>query len=194
MYEDIYDSVLFPFLQKSLKGSAKSIFCLLWYHINKRYGKTATRVKKIEFVCNGNICRSVFAERYASRLFAKMGYSIKSSSSGLWAKEGSGSPEDAIRAASIFNVDLQDHISRKTDVQYLKNADLIFCMHINQYQQLCRNFSAYKKKIFLLKAYTKPVCFDINIDDPYGKSIQQYFLCFEEISRSVEIVAGKLSL
>jgi protein-tyrosine-phosphatase len=67
-------------------------------------------------------------------------------------------------------------------------------MHINQYQQLCRNFSAYKKKIFLLKAYTKPVCFDINIDDPYGKSIQQYFLCFEEISRSVEIVAGKLSL
>lgn len=187
-------SDLFLFLVRSLKGLAKSLFCLVWYHIHSRQKKTVNGVKTIEFICNGNICRSAFAEKYATGLLAKVGYSIKSSSSGIGAKEGNGSPTEAIRAASMFNVDIGDHFSKKTDDHRLKNADLIFCMHFNQYRQLCKKFPAYKKKIFMLKAYTKPVCFDINVDDPYGKSIQQFFRCFEEISRAIVMIVEKIGL
>jgi len=187
-------SDLLDFPDRSIKDAVKKIFFFLYYHIHSRSGKPNARVKTIEFICNGNICRSAFAEKYTTGLLAKTGYSIKSSSSGLLAKEGTRSPAEAIRAAAVFNVDLGDHLSKKTDDHNLKMADLVFCMHINQYRQLCRMFPACKGKIFLLKAYTKPICFDINIDDPYGKSIQQYFRCFEEISRSIEMVVRKIGL
>ncbi len=185
-------SALSAFLIWSLKGSAKNLISLLWYHIHSRYKRSEINVKTIEFICNGNICRSVFAEKYAAELLEKKRYSIKSTSSGLWAKEGSCSPAEAIRAASMFNVDLSDHFSKRTDVQHLLNADLIFCMHINQYRRLCKMFPACKEKTFLLKAYTKPICFDINVEDPYGKSIQQFFRCFEEISSSIKMVVRKI--
>lgn len=181
------------FLFSLIKESLKRAFFFIWYYIHHRTKKTMTRVKTIEFICNGNICRSAFAEKYTANLLAKMGYSIKSSSSGIVAKDGTRSPEDAIRAASMFNVDLCDHISKKTDDSHLEKADLIFCMHFNQYRQLCRKYPTYKEKIFLLKAYRKPICFDLNIEDPYGKSIQQYQKCFKEISRSIEIALEKIT-
>jgi len=182
------------FLVRSVKNAVKRFFFSLYYQIHSRSEKVTTRVKTIEFICNGNICRSAFAEKYAAGLLAKTEYSIKSSSSGIWAKEGTRSPAEAIRAAAVFNVDLNDHMSKRTGGLNLKMADLIFCMHINQYRQLRRMFPEFKEKIFLLKAYTKPICFDINIDDPYGKSIQQYFRCFEEISRSIEMAVRKIGL
>lgn len=188
---DVSDRLVFPV--RSVKDTVKRYFCFLSYHIiNRRSQKSTTRVKTIEFICNGNICRSAFAEKYATGLLAKMGYSIKSSSSGIWAKEGTRSPAKAIKAASVFNVDLGDHISKKTDDHNLKTADLVFCMHFNQYRELCRKFPVYREKFFLLKAFIKPICIDINIEDPYGKNSEQYLKCFREISRSIEMAVGKI--
>jgi protein-tyrosine phosphatase len=193
LYKGDNDSDRLAFLGRSVKELLKRLFYFLWYHIHRRTKKPVTGVKTIEFICNGNICRSAFAEKYSSRLLAKKGYSIKSSSSGVWAKDGTRSPAEAIRAASVFNVDLCNHMSIKTDDSRLNKADLIFCMHFNQYRQLCRKFPAHKEKIFLLKAYNKRICFDMNIDDPYGKSVQQYHKCFKEISRSIEMALEKIT-
>lgn len=170
----------------------RNILNTILYYSRCKSNYLSPEIKTIEFICYGNICRSVFAEKYASAVFQKEGFQLNVSSSGIFANDGITSPVEAVRAAALFKVDLSNHHSRKTTWQSLKEADLILCMHFNHCIELWKRFPVYKERIFLLKAFTSPICFNFNIEDPYGKQKDDFIRCFKEIAVCVERLAKRI--
>lgn len=97
-------------------------------------------MRKLVFVCWGNICRSPMAERVASRMVAERDLDVVVSSVGISAEER-GNPIDR-RAAAVLTgagCDATGHRARAVTVADLQDADLVVAaegMHIARLKQL----------------------------------------------------------
>ena len=86
----------------------------------RRYRKVdGTRVRRLVFVCKGNICRSAFAEAMA----AKHGLAAKSM--GVEAENGVPAAQAAIAAARAFGIDLSSHRATHFAKFQLAHDDLV---------------------------------------------------------------------
>ena len=87
-------------------------------------------MKKIMYICTGNICRSAMAHGYMQHIVnnsdEKNNYLI--SSCGIYAMTGDKSTNNAIQAMKEYNVDLENH--RATNIRDIdiENYDLVLCM------------------------------------------------------------------
>lgn len=175
-------------------GQIKKITNYLTYYKNSKSNQIKSDVKIIEFICYGNICRSAFAERYANKVIKQRGLKIKCSSSGLCAENNKRSPQEAVKAALLYNVDLSRHLSKKTTKKKIQSADIVFCMHFSHYNLLLKRFPEYKKKVWLLKGVKGGNKFNLNIEDPYGKSQEKFGQVFKEISDCIDMVVTRFKL
>lgn len=160
-----------------------------------RVPATPSNPRSILFVCKGNICRSPFAEHLASRLQREgMTAGIRFSSAGLHVPKPIPSPENAIRVAKQFGVDLESHRSQSISLELVKSYDMIVAMEAWQYAELQFSFEQYQEKLFLLplldvngrgkeRGYAA-----FNIQDPYGGPPSAFEECFERVSRCIESV------
>jgi protein-tyrosine phosphatase len=161
------------------------------------YGRTISNpvlpsnIKSILFVCKGNICRSPFAEHYASKYFSASNqllyYSV-----GIKVEYPKPPPIEAIVSAKNFGIDLHDHKSREINYRLMEEYDLIIVMETWQHKYLRRNFRSFKNKIFLLPLFKKqevvPDSFYniYNIRDPYGKNVAEFDKCFRDINNCLD--------
>lgn len=156
------------------------------------YGKTLCNpvlpksVKSILFICLGNICRSPFAEKYASMNYKNTcGYNF--SSAGIQGEFPRSSPVEAREAARFYGIDLSGFLSRKFDNTMAEHYDLIFVMDVWQFNYMVRTHHAIRNKVFLLPLYEKYPLAVIdkytiyNIKDPYGKSLSDFSECYQRI-------------
>lgn len=144
------------------------------------------------FVCKGNICRSPFAEYFASKLEREGAFSrIKFGSAGLHVRKPLPAPEHAICVARQFGIDLENHRSQPISLNLVESYDMILAMEVWQYAELRSSFPLHHEKMFLLplldpdgvseeKGYAT-----FNIRDPYGGEPSAFEKCFERISRCV---------
>lgn len=166
----------------AVKRTIKDLLQSVSYKIVCSNLKNINKVEHIVFVCTGNICRSAFAEHAFKAMLVNN--KIKIESCGINVEKEICSPENAIRAGLIFNVDLRLHRSKSINQCDLLNADLILPMDYDHYQYLLINFPEYKSKIKLLKDFSRfPSNLMINIDDPYGLSIGAFIRCFSIINK-----------
>ena len=146
-------------------------------------------LKNIQFVCQGNICRSAFASVYFSSYSENKG--IKVASSGIWAREGRRAELLAIDSAFQFGISLKEHRAQKTNSRILQEADAIFCFEkwhilasVNIYPK-CAN------KIFSLSAVNGK---HYSIEDPYGGGIDEFEKTFQIISDLIRTLIRKLNV
>lgn len=80
----------------------------------------------IIFVCLGNICRSVMAERIAEKYFQTAGITVQLSSAGT-SNEEAGNPMDprAARLLQAHGYRVGDHKAHQITVAEIQNADLV---------------------------------------------------------------------
>lgn len=149
-------------------------------------------LRSVLFVCKGNICRSPFAERFASMLPCRgINSGIMFGSAGLHVRQPVPSPEDAIRVARRFGVNLENHRSQAISLELVKSYDMIIAMEAWQYADLRSSFKDYQEKLFLLplldpnSAGMEQGYAAFNIQDPYGGPVTTFEMCFERISRCV---------
>ena len=119
--------------------------------------------KSILFVCKGNICRSPYAERYASRTL-KNRYSF--SSSGYYPVDGRTSPEVAQRVALSQGVDLSEHRSQVINEELVARADLIFTFDEQNYRKIMGDFPNFAERVFAIGLLEPGPITDV--EDPYG--------------------------
>lgn len=145
--------------------------------------------RSVEFICSGNIIRSIFAEELARTMIAGLDLGhIDFTSSGLHAKPGTSSPAIAIEAAEEYGIDLQSHASMLYEPEASGSIDMIVCMEQGQYAELKKISPHRSTHFFLLPLFreqnTKRIrpTLVYNIPDPYGRPRESFEFTFAMIA------------
>ena len=137
----------------------------------ERYGAVDwSRVRRLHFVCKGNICRSAFGDALARS------HALAANSSGVHA--GDGGPADAVaaRIAAARGVTLDDHRTtpfRKADIEA---GDLLVAMEPWHARAISARAAAVGAQVTLLGLWA-PLP-DAFVDDPYGHDDEAFHRCF----------------
>ena len=151
-------------------------------------------VSRIHFVCTGNICRSVFAEKLAHRKLREQNLAIEVVSSGIQADQGNRSPDIAVIQAKHWDIDLSGHIPNKISEDKIDETTLLLGMHYSHYEQLNSMYPHYKNTIYLLKHFATNKFFFIDIHDPYNCPDHVFYRCFSEIEACIDGLISKLNM
>ena len=151
-------------------------------HVRLFGGQTLAgrRVRRLLFVCHGNICRSPFAERVARTRLD--GCSVESA--GVRAEPGLRSPARLVRMARTMGVELEDQRSTRVDATQVAGADLILAMDADNYAQLAADFPEAVTKMTLLGLFARGS--RAVIPDPYTMSEDQVCDVLEQICEAVD--------
>lgn len=172
------------------KNIAKNIYWSI-------YGKTIynpvfpSHINSILFVCKGNICRSPFAEYFASKYFS-VSNSLLYYSAGIKVEYPKPPPIEAIVSARNFGIDLDGHMSREINYNLVEKYDVIIVMETWQYNYLNKIYQEFRNKIFclpLFESYNEMSYSSYNlynIKDPYGKNVAEFDESFSRIKRCLE--------
>jgi len=124
-------------------------------------------VKRILFVCTGNVFRSAAAEKLFNFIVAREGVPAVASSAGLKAARGAGLSKTAARFLSSRGVTELAHSPSPVDQLKIINADLVIAMERWQYHFLTDNFPAHSFKFRLLTSFSSdPALRNTDVPDP----------------------------
>lgn len=143
-------------------------------------------MKRIVFLCHGNICRSPAAEMICKALLDKHGLSNRFSvSSYALTMEEIGNPiyPPMRRALEKAKIPLQPHYAQRFTPSVYDEADYIFYMDKENAALLRFHFSDPKGIIEPISLYTENID---EIEDPwytgrYEKVVQELRICIEDI-------------
>lgn len=147
-------------------------------------------MKKILFVCTGNICRSPTAHAIARHYSRELGledkfYFDSAGTSGYHIKE----PPDqrSIDVAKTDQVNFDNIFSRKiTDIDF-NNFDIILCMDRSHLSNLLKIADKkYHSKIFLFLQYCDvDNIYDDEVRDPFYSEDSSFILVYELIKSAI---------
>ena len=137
-------------------------------------------MKKIMFVCTGNICRSAMAHSLMKKIVDEEKLNLEIFSSGLYAETGDGATYNAIEAMKVYGVDLSNHRATNTKESNIKDMDLILCATEGHKIMLLQLYPELKEKIYTIKEYVGYD--DMDIKDPWGYDLETYKKCAKEIN------------
>ena len=142
--------------------------------------------KEILFVCQGNICRSPFAQAYANLRLAQLGItSYRIISAGCLPESGRSCPPDALAAANEHGVDLRKHRSRYIADIDLRRVAFIAVMDSTDVLALKYFTPAHKIPLMLL-GQSHDGNEAVHIEDPFQKGLEAFRACYALIRRSVD--------
>ena len=144
-------------------------------------------IRNILFVCAGNICRSPMAEWHLKALLWENPITgMQVGSAGLIALPGNSASFNAVRVARENSVSLEEHKARPITTELIDNADLVLVMESHQGHELITDHPQASEKILLLRHFARYGSRERGISDPYGRNLEAYRFCFEDIKECVE--------
>lgn len=143
-------------------------------------------VKRLVFVCHGNICRSAYAHAYAAHL------GLLAESAGICAESQRKADATAITMASYRSIDLTSHKTTHIKDFVRKEGDLFLCMEPLQAKLLLRmiDVSDINQQVTLLGLWAdekRPF-----LQDPFELSHQYWQKCLNIIDSALTRIHPKL--
>jgi len=143
-------------------------------------------VRRVLFVCHGNICRSPFAAHAAARKLEARGHQgFVVTSAGFIGPGGRPSPPEALAAAAALGVDLTRHRSRLLTPAIVREAELIVVMDARQATDIRRGYGRGSSVVILGDLDPLPVTAR-TIPDPVDQPRAAFDACYRRIDRCVE--------
>ncbi|MBE5822133.1 MAG: low molecular weight protein arginine phosphatase [Clostridiales bacterium] len=145
-------------------------------------------MNKIMFVCTGNICRSAMAEYMFKDIVKNKNVANKYHicSSGVFAYNGQKPTDEAITVMNEKNIDMSEHRSTNINNSNVLSMNLVLCMTYIQKLQIIHRYPELEGNVYTLKEYVvydNEDNKDINIEDPWGLTIETYRECLSEIEK-----------
>lgn len=133
-----------------------------------------TDVRRIVFVCTGNICRSPMAEAIARDFFGEDGVVFESA--GVRAVVDAPATPTAAVACREIDVDLAGHRARQLDEEMAESADRIVVMTGDHRNRVLRIAPGVADRLVLLRPD------GMDVEDPYGFDLDVYRATRDEIA------------
>ena len=141
-------------------------------------------------LCYGNIYRSPFAANRLAALLVNTQWAVKSA--GFFHKENRSCVNDMVELAKSYDVNLEDHRSKKVSTAALDEAELIVIMD-SANRELLADFSDLAiGKVVWIAAYSNRIRADIQ--DPYGLSSRKLNQIVCQLNDGIETLASRLKL
>jgi protein-tyrosine phosphatase len=137
-----------------------------------------SRVERLVFVCNGNICRSA----YGMQLARERG--LPSASFGLYTYTGAAPPDIALETAAASGRDMSAHRATEVTDFEARDTDLILVSEVRQARRLARRYAARPIQIALLGDWSRPR--RPHLHDPFTLSPEYFRTCFAHIESAVD--------
>ncbi len=122
-------------------------------------------IRKIVFICTGNICRSPMALGFARREADERRLSVKLTSAGISALDGCEASRNAVEACAERDIDISAHRAAQLDPSQDTDDTLYVCMTPQHIQWLRRIAGIDPERLVLLGS---------GVPDPYGGDIDVY--------------------
>lgn len=135
-------------------------------------------VQRLVFVCQGNICRSAFADVSARKA------GMRSASFGLSTTTGRPAHHPAIVAAHGLGYDLSAHRAVDLADYSPQEGDLLLAMEVRQLHRLAADPRLASMPRQLLGYWTRPMI--PHLHDPYGLDDQYMALCLARIEGAID--------
>ncbi|MFH1067771.1 MAG: ribose 5-phosphate isomerase B [bacterium] len=142
-------------------------------------------MKRILFICTGNVCRSPMAEGLFRDL-VKERKDMEASSSGVCAMQGQAPSEYAIAVMKEIGLDISGFRSKSVTRDLVDKSDYIIVMTSGHLDTLLMNYPFATDKVFLLRQFQKDVRFsERDVQDPIGLSRESYIRCRDQIRQAL---------
>jgi protein-tyrosine phosphatase len=161
-----------------------------------RLKRSPTAPLEIAFVCQGNICRSPYAEAQFRRKLERAGADgFAVSSAGLDTTDGKAANPNALECAAERGIDLSEHTTHQFTAAMAERADLIVVMEPRHLRQLRALSPAGRSKAILLGAplLDRNENEKLTTPDPYGQPAAVFSAYFDKIDRAAAALLEELT-
>jgi protein-tyrosine phosphatase len=149
----------------------------------------AQQPRRLLVMCYGNIYRSPFVAAWlGARLAERSGFEIRSAGFHLVAARPS--PQEYIRLAGDYRVDLEPHRSRIVEPADLEWADAIVIMDRYNWERLQGFGAGVQDKVIWLGAFAPDGAMEI--DDPYAMPLPRVQAIIEQMRDAADGLAHRL--
>lgn len=149
-------------------------------------------MKRIMFICTGNICRSAMADGLMKKLAKDNNKEIEVYSCGIFAEDGDMPTFNAMEAIKEYDVDLKLHRATNIRNSKIEDMDIILCATVSHKNNVINMYPNLKDKIFTIKEYADYDKNDLDIPDPWGYDIETYRFCASTISKCLNKIIDKI--
>lgn len=149
-------------------------------------------MKKVLFICTGNVCRSPMAAAMFNAMAEEEGLSVRAESAGVAALEDEAIAPHAATVMQDMGVDTRAHRARQVAEEMIQDADLVLVMSPQHLAALRRTFEGLPGKVYTLIEYATNISSTEGIPDPYGHGISSYRSAARQIFGYLELAMKRL--
>lgn len=141
-------------------------------------------MKKVLFVCLGNICRSPLAEAVFNQSAKKLGHTADSAGTAAY-HIGEQPDHRSIQVATSHDIPIS-HKARQFEAVDFERFDYVMAMDRDNYKNMKALLDTEPNNLYMLRDFDPEANGDLDVPDPYYGGYDGFEHIFEIISRSVD--------